>query len=218
MSKIKLLTFYSDSHEKMYNYYFKKSFDEYLTESFNLIPKKIEQISPTGEYGSEGFSHAMLEKINHIIDNININENEILVFADSDVQFFDDFSNVIRKELSNYDIKFQSDVSCVCAGFFVCHQNEVVYNFFKKVKEILISVMERKIDDQQVINSIIKQYPIKYSTLSNKFFTVAMATGPKQWNGEKFNVPEDILVHHANWTLGLENKYKLLEYIKNEII
>jgi len=214
---MKLLTFYSDSHEEMYENYFLESYNKYLSDSFDLLPNKIEQICESGEYGSDGFSHAMLEKINHIINNIDTNDNELLVFADCDVQFFSDFSKEITEELGNYDIKFQSDVTCLCAGFFVCKQSSEVLKFFNTVKSILKTVMDKKVDDQQVINHIIQKYPIKWGMLSNKFFTVAMATGPKQWNGEDFSLKEDIYTHHANWTVGLENKYKLLDMSREKM-
>jgi hypothetical protein len=214
---MKLLTFYSESHEEMYEKYFLDSYNKYLSQSFELIPNKIEQICVSGEYGSDGFSHAMMEKINHIINNIDVKDNEPLVFADCDIQFFSDFSKEITQELGGYDIKFQTDVTCLCAGFFVCKQSAKVLKFFTDVKSVLETVMDKKVDDQQVINHIIHKYPINWGLLSNKFFTVAMATGPRQWNGEDFQLTEDIYTHHANWTVGLENKYKLLDMTKEKM-
>ncbi len=214
---MKLLTFYSDSHEEMYTNYFLDSYNKYLTQSFELIPNKIDQICVSGDYGSDGFSNAMLEKINHIINNIDITDKELLVFADCDIQFFTDFSKEITDELGDYDIKFQSDVTCICAGFFVCQQSQTVLDFFKLVQNTLKSVMNQKVDDQQVINHIIHKHPIKWALLSNKFFTVVMATGPKQWNGEDFELKEAIYTQHANWTVGLKNKYKLLDMAREKM-
>ena len=214
---MKLLTFYSDSHQKMYNDYFLISFNEHLKDSFELNPKKIEQISKSGDYGSDGFSHTMVEKINHIIDNIDVNDSEPLVFSDCDVQFFNDFSNEVIVELDDKDIKFQSDITCLCAGFFFAKQNSTTLNFFKDVKKLLLTVVDKKVDDQQVINHIIKQYPINWGTLSNKYYTIAMSTGPRQWNGEDFNLSFNINAHHANWTLGIDNKYKLMDKVKKKV-
>jgi len=214
---MKLLTFYSDSHEEMYTNYFLDSYNKYLTQSFELILNKIEQICVSGDYGSDGFSNAMLKKINHIINNIDVNDNELLVFADCDIQFFSDFSTEITTELGDFDIKFQSDVTCICAGFFVCKQSDTVLNFFKHVRDVLKNVMNQKVDDQQVINHIIHKYQIKWGLLSNKFFTVAMATGAQQWMGADFELTQPIYTHHANWTIGLKNKYKLLDMTKEKM-
>jgi hypothetical protein len=202
----------------MYTKYFLDSYNKYLTESFELIPHKIDQICISGEYGSDGFSNAMLEKINHIINNIDVLDKTPMIFADSDIQFFSNFSKEITDELGDFDIKFQSDVTCICAGFLICKQTEIVLKFFITVRDILKTVMNKKVDDQQVINNIIHKYPIKWGLLSNKFFTVAMANGAKQWNGQEFEISGNIYTHHANWTVGLDNKYKLLDMVKDKMI
>ena len=50
----------------------------------------------------------------------------------------------------------------------------------------------------------------------NKYFTVAASTNAKQWVGQDFHVPTTIVAHHANWTVGLDNKLKLLQFVKNK--
>jgi hypothetical protein len=48
----------------------------------------------------------------------------------------------------------------------------------------------------------------------NKYWTIANYTGGV-WNGSiDFKVPENILVHHANWTIGTDNKIKLLNEVR----
>lgn len=219
---MKLLTFYSDSHKELYEKFFLESYNKFLKGSFELKDKHISQVCKSGDYGSDGFSNAMLEKINHIIDNIDLNDPQPLVFADCDIQFFGDFKGDIIDELGDYDIKFQDDVVCACAGFFVCKQNDRVLSFFNVVRDNLIRVMSQKIDDQQVINSLLNSaykngQNLKHGLLSHKYFTVAQSFGAKQWNGEDFNVPSDILVHHGNWTLGMDNKFKVMNYVKNKL-
>ena len=217
---MKLLTFYSDSHEDLYNEFFLSSYNQHLKDSFELKAKHVTQHSPSGDYGSEGFSETMLEKINHIIESIDTGDNEPMVFADCDIQFFGDFKEDIIAQLGNSDIKFQNDVVCRCAGFFVCRQSDKVLNFFENVRQILIKNMRPGVDDQVVINSALQQnlFPnLNHGLLDNKYFTVAMATGAKQWNGEDFNTPKNIYTHHGNWTMGMDNKVKLMNYVKNQL-
>ena len=135
---MKLLTFYSDSHKELYEEFFLESFNRLLKDSFELKSKHIDQLSKTGEYDADGFSETMVEKLVQIIDNIDITDDEPLVFADCDIQFFEDFSDDITTELGDYDIKFQDDIVCVCAGFFVCKQNDAVLNFFINMKRLLL--------------------------------------------------------------------------------
>ena len=220
---MKLLTFYSDSHKELYEEFFLESYNRLLKDSFELNARHINQLSKTGEYNAEGFSETMVEKLNHIIANIDITDDEPLVFADCDIQFFSDFSEDIKNELDDYDVKFQNDVVCRCAGFFVAKQSEEVLNFFRMMRELLLKNIKPGIDDQVILNSMINQnmdLGVKHGMLpNNKYFTVAASsTGPKQWNGEDFEVPKELLVHHGNWTVGLDNKFKLMRMVKNKMM
>jgi len=159
----------------------------------------------------------MIEKINSIIDNIDINDDKYLVYSDCDIQFFSD----LVFEIGNNDILFQEDghPENLCAGFFICKQNNYVLEFFKEVKKILIENLNGKIHDQTVINHLFNSGydKIKKNTLPpNKYWTI----GGKIrgiWNGENnFNITEDIIMHHANFTIGIENKIKLLNLVKKK--
>lgn len=219
---MKLLTFYSDSHKELYETFFLDSYNTYLKGSFDLKAKHIDQLSKSGDYGSQGFADTMFEKINHVIDNIDLNDSEPMVFADCDIQFFEDFSETIINDLGSNNLMFQDDVACVCAGFFVCRQNQLMLDFFNDVRNTLDTARERRIDDQQVINQFLnsgKYSDYKIGKLSrDKYFTVAASNlGPRQWTGGEFNVPDQILVHHGNWTVGLENKFKIMNYVKDVV-
>ena len=50
--------------------------------------------------------------------------------------------------------------------------------------------------------------------LSTRFWTFGSFGG--QWKGQNFDIPENLLMHHANWTEGIDNKIKLLEIVKNK--
>lgn len=217
MSKIKLLTFFSESHKDMYNDYFLKSFNDHLSESFNLLPNTIEQYTKDGDYYNKGFNRAMKEKIKIIINNIDIGDETPMVFADADIQFFGDFSNEIKNIIGDNDILFQDDILMVCAGFMVFKQTEKVREFFVNV----YNITHKFEHDQVAINHLINtnQHNLKVKKLDRElFFTIGSATNAKQWNGEtNLTIPKNILVHHANWTVGNDNKIKLLNYIKDEV-
>jgi len=213
----KLITFYSDTHENMYKRYFFESFNKYLSKKYVLFVKKIEQICETGYFHSKGFDLTMLEKINLIIENIDINDENFLVYADCDIQFFGD----LEFDLKDKDILFQHDYhnEYYCAGFFICKQNLQVLNFFKQVRDIFKRTMNGIRHDQDVINEIFKSgnYSIKKGMLpDNKYWTVANSTSGNVWSGQEIIVPNEILMHHANFTIGIENKIKLLEIVKNK--
>jgi hypothetical protein len=211
---MKIVTFYSDSHLRIYNDYFLESYKKYLSHH-RLISKKIEQISPTGEYESTGFDKSMLEKINLVIDNIDLNDPEPFVYSDCDVQFFGDLDFKIGDD----DIIFQNDFfpGNHCAGFFIAKQNQKVLDFFLTVKDRFIKLMDGKIHDQIIINNIFFEGydKIKKSMLpSDKYWTSAFSTNGKPWDGQEIKVPSELIMHHANFTVGIKNKLLLLEEVK----
>lgn len=216
---MKLLTFYTDSHKELFENYFLDSYNKFLKSDFVLLESHYKQVCEEASYGTPGFGETMIGKLEHIIDNIDTSDKNPLVFSDCDVQFFKNIKQDIIDDLGDYDIKFQDDVLCVCAGFFVCKQNDKVLNFFKDVLFTLNQTVSRGMDDQQIINIFLNsnKHPLRHSKLpKTKYFTVAVSTNAKQWIGQDFHIPEDIIVHHGNWTVGIENKIKLLDYVKSK--
>jgi hypothetical protein len=214
---MKILTFYSDSHLDMYNNYFLSSYKKYLS-GHKLISKKIDQMSPTGEYESPGFDYTMLEKIRLIIENIDTSDDSLLVYSDCDVQFFRE----LEFEMGDNDILFQNDYfpENYCAGFFAARQNEKVLKFFREVHNRLVNSMDGRIHDQTVICSLFSEgyNGIKKGMLPfNKYWTSAFSTNGKPWVGQDLVVPGEIIAHHANFTVGIKNKIFLLEKVKNII-
>jgi len=215
-----LLTFYSDSHKEIYEDYFLKSFNEHLSESFDLKVKKIEQLSPNGDYDSSGFMETMMDKLKLILEHLHVGTDPF-VFADCDIQFFRDFKEDILRELGGNDIRFQDDIVCRCAGFFVAKRNDEVKRFFDIVYKETPKYFQQQ-SDQTAINVILnsqQNFGLKLNERvlpRNKYFTVAASTNAKQWAGQDFNIPTTLVAHHANWTVGLDNKIKLLQFVKNK--
>lgn len=217
MGNLKIITFYSDSHFEIYNNFFLSSYNKFLSEN-ELISKKIEQISHTGEYESEGFDYTMIEKLSLIIESIDLSDKRFLVYSDCDVQFF----SKLEFDLMDNDIAFQQDGSPnnLCAGFFISKQNHSVLNFFKEVKQILIKNLNGRIHDQTIINHLFNNGydKIKKTILPHdKYWTVAYSEIGGVWDGVRdFNIPINLIAHHANFTIGIKNKINLLKLVKEK--
>lgn len=214
---VKLITFHSETHRNLYENYFLKSFNKYLKNEFVLLDKKITQISKTGVYYEDGFRETMKEKIKHIVDSMDENSNQMCVFSDCDVEFFGEMKEDLTNQLDGFDIKLQNDVTNLCAGFFTFIQNKKTKKLFENILQAFEDytfngVLKKGIDDQVLLNRLISKVEgLRYGTLDKKYFNVAQSLGPKRWNGENFRIPEDIIMFHSNWTVGLENKVKLLD-------
>ena len=228
-SKIKLITFYSESHKEVYNF-FLNSFTEHLLPKYELKTKLIQQISKTGDFFSEGFGLTMVKKLDWILENIDENSNEVMVFSDCDVQFFGD----LIFDLKENDILFQYDgtffdnswypdgatgitkhPNC-CAGFFICKQNKKIKKFFLDIKSVLLKNMNETLHDQIVMNKLLSTgYDIKFDILDPVlYWTVGFLTNACVWSNQEIIVPKSIIMHHANFTIGIKNKIRLLNTVK----
>ena len=60
---------------------------------------------------------------------------------------------------------------------------------------------------------------IKFDLLPKEFFTYGVFNNG-EWDYPEnniidFKIPSDIIFHHANWTIGIDNKLKLLNFVKD---
>jgi len=204
---MKLYTYYTDSHSSMFNDYLKK----YNTDLELIdIDRKYEQVCPTGEFRTNGWAKSMSTKLEVIIDAIKSNFNDIIVFSDVDVQFFGPIKEQLLIELGEYDIAFQNDYGSLCAGFFICKCNEKTLNLFETAYNQMLRRMF--ICDQPAINANLRL--VSYTVLSKRFWT--FGENKTVWEGQEFEIPNDILVHHANYTIGIDNKLKLLNIVREK--
>jgi hypothetical protein len=80
------------------------------------------------------------------------------------------------------------------------------------------------VDDQTAMNICLEQAPdIKYDVFLNTFFNYCHQADYSDkfagiWTpGDEIILPPlPIAIHHANWTIGIDNKILMLEYIKNK--
>jgi len=219
---MKIYTFFTDSHAHiLYNYFIPSL---YMHENATLIIKKIEQMCPKGNYASVGWFQTMIEKIKYVIEACKENYNHIFIYSDCDVQFFKPFIKQLIAELDDFDIACQNDIHIVnnkttyCAGFFICKSSDATIHLFESILDHLNNMNKEPeliYDDQHALNDHIDL--VKHTILSNKFYTIAQSK-QELWNNDyDIEIPTDILVHHANWTEGIENKINLLNFIKEKI-
>jgi hypothetical protein len=220
---MKIYTIFTDSHSSLLNDYFLPSLKANIDSSIEIIVDQIQQFCPSAVYGSHGWFETMLLKAQQHIRACEENFGDKFIYSDCDVQFFKPFFNTMIEELEDYDIACQDDVhpygdrNTYCAGLFICNANENTLNFFKSIYHSMIKAHEydQSYNDQTALNGHL--HHIKHKLLSSKFYTIAQTT-KCLWNNEIDiqNIPSNLLVHHANWTHGIENKIQLLQFIKSK--
>jgi hypothetical protein len=113
----------------------------------------------------------------------------------------------------------------LCGGFFACRANDKTLALWKDIKEYCLK--NKSSHDQRALNFILNgfkpynknnKYGIKWDYFPFEFY----GPGPELWDvfwkpGMKLQVPENILVHHANWAIGVKNKIRQMKYVKKVI-
>ncbi|RBL89640.1 putative nucleotide-diphospho-sugar transferase [Chitinophaga flava] len=212
--KIPLLTYYSPSHKILFDRFFLPSYNQYLSNSFELVIKTSDQLC-NGEFGSINWNKQMKEKISFVNDFIQLTDAEYVVFSDVDIIFFDDIRYEIINELAHDDIAFQNDGGelsinhNLCCGFFICKIHSQTRAFFNA----LLSNYNDRYTDQQNMNYFLKNSSgVQYKPLSKRFYNLSRDGRPIWQSGQDIPFPDlDILMYHANFTVGLNSKKHLLE-------
>lgn len=208
-----VFTHYSDSHKEMYEDYFKSSLrDLYSKEEVLIKATYHPQTTDTGSFMSRGWLDAMDIKLNVIIEALN--ETDEFIFADCDIQFFKPFVHYVQDALIENDLVCQEDRGSLCAGFFGCKSNDRTKELFNTIKKNF----RQMVNDQVALNNY--KHIVHSSTLDkDQFYTIGNffenEDGTFIWDN-KSNIipPPNILLHHANYVVGVENKIKLLKMIK----
>lgn len=228
---IKAYTLFTDSHKKFLTDYFMPTFP--FRKEIELTVLHRPQHCATASFESPGWKETMRDKSTCFYEKIKeCKDDEIFMFIDPDIQFFKDFYEDIITRMSNLDILWQNDViGGVNTGFFAVRNNKQTRAFFKTVLDNLDS---QQFSQEQVLANYllqnIAQFPsiaVRWAFMPAAYWTYGhVAASPNKFGAcrgswtpqsEDFTVPKDIIIHHANWTAGIDNKLKLLDIVKKKV-
>ena len=226
LGKWKLYTVYSESHDTL----FQKWFLGTMQDDFEVISRRIDQTCRAASYMTEGWGTAVSQKIPLILEAIDAHtENGFFIFSDVDVQWLGPVEGRLRRHLAEHpsvDIFFQSDAQKdpgghgnICTGFFVCKGNIRTRAFWTLVGERMRRHGKGdQITSQQIIRSNAVR-GLNVGTLPEEFWGPGSGlVSPLRWKPGMFlDPPPNLLVHHANWTVGVANKAAQLEYIARKV-
>lgn len=229
--KIRLYSICSSTHEILKNNYFLPS----IKDRFEIIITNFEQISPTGIFMEDRWRDTMLVKVDTIIKAINNNPNKVFIYSDVDIQFFKPFAYLIKKLIGVNDIVFQREHDKVaCAGFFIAKGNKRTLALWKNVRKFMqkneLTGDQRPLNyilfrndnnsnlDNFVFEDKVELSKLKWDYLPDTFVGGATIWKKNIWKPDKnFPIDKNIIMHHANCTIGVGNKIKQLEYVKNKM-
>ena len=205
---MKIYTMLSQSHRILFDNYFYKSLVKYEP-NVELIIIEAEQLCSSGSFYDKGWKESMKIKIDAYVKACQDNMGSYFIWSDVDIEFYSPFVDSCLEELEDRDMAFQYSKNDYCAGFFICRCNEKTLAFFKHI--------QAKYDDygcdQRAINENINMIDAK--TFSNKFWSVVYIFD--FWEGQDFNLNHNIIMAHATYTIGIQNKILLLNKVRDKI-
>ncbi len=215
---IKIYAIYTPSHEQLFHDWLLRSVQEFG--EFELIAECHAQECPSGDFMQDGWVKTMERKVDLVIKAIHDNWGDIFIHADVDIQFLDYCADLIKHEMCNVDLAFQREnpAGGLCGGFFVCRANEKTLALFEQVKKIMCS--ER--NDQICLNDLLRfsnPFNIAWKYLPECFFggaTLKSDGWSPAWTPQagEIPMPQNPVMHHANFTVGLQNKNAQLSQVK----
>lgn len=232
---MKLYSLYTPSHKIFLDEWFLSS----LQDDYELIIEKHNQESVSSAFMDSAWKECMFRKIDLIISAIKQNWDGSFIFSDVDIQFFGKTEKIILDIISKFDFVAQKDAGedinleiCpdlsghLCTGFFICKGNERTIRLWEEVK--LYCLKDKSRHDQHGLNYFLNGFNsqskdnlfgIKWDYLPPEFYSPGPYLGTHIWQpGEELIIPDNILLHHANWTSGIKNKIAQLKYVKEVVL
>jgi hypothetical protein len=173
-----------------------------------------------GDFKTYGFYNSCLSKIQNIIEYLKaLDDDDCLIYLDSDIYVKDDIVSIMKLELEDYDAAFQQDSpNALCGGMFICRKNNKTLQLFQEILDVLVAKPEyyqNEVSDQTALNEMLTTDIINYKALSERFTTYGnIGEGVWDPNCAPFELPENLVAFHANFTVGIDNKILLLNAVR----
>jgi len=221
---MKLYTLYSESHKPFFDNWFKPSLKKFNPE-LQLTVLSTPQSCKTGSYMDDGWLDTMIHKNEFIIHSLNQEKNNELIFhSDVDVQFFKNIQTNLDLNIFNeYDILCQADSPKVASyGVMFIKNNEKVKELFNTV--LNLTKQSKNIqyyNDQNIFNMIHDRFNVKVKLLDYSYYSIWRATQGTVWTPNmilKNTIPNNLILHHSNYTTGIINKLQLMNLVKESQI
>ncbi|MFK7884453.1 MAG: putative nucleotide-diphospho-sugar transferase [Phycisphaerales bacterium] len=240
MDKVRMYTSFTDSHRELYERFFYPSVAdsfELTAEEFDQECSTGEYHSD----GWVRAVSRKIEVIRNAIDLAQQERDDYLVFSDCDIQFFGDCEPDITRRMKDLDFIAQDD-GVYCTGFMAIRaddrsafmwqwaaENIERYNCDQPTGNAFIRKHERWLGLGRMIPAMLRfsdlgrhaaSRPMRFGKFPRiEYFNhMHLGTDSAVWDGQSEIVisPERldrIRMVHANYTMGIENKIRLLEII-----
>lgn len=210
---VKLMVFCTESHQKMAEK-FVISRAKLAGFGFeNLVIKHGKQVCKSATYGHPGFAECTFDKLDAFID---VPVGQTVLYVDADVCLFENLAEFIGGlRLDRNQIACQWDDGQLCLGVVLWRQTKTTRSWWMFLKRYC---QVTNIVDQTAMHALLlhaKYTPVRFCALP--FPAVGNWSHIRQtnelWYGQDFELPSEVKLWHANFCIGLQQKFKMLEKV-----
>lgn len=219
---MKVYTIYSESHAKLF-----EIFKSHLGDWADLEARKAPQLC-SGDYGSEGSIDFWKLNLEYFIE-ICGKETEPFLYLDCDVIVLKDPTKDLEERIKGKDLVAQLDKRIcgfpqICTGIMYIRPTwaikEMLYYIRRPRKKFGHHSQSPIVyygNDQKALNRYLLYHPgkVKWDVLPKTYYSINYDNGNKVWNGSELKIKDrDYYMYHLNWTIGTENKLRLLNKLE----
>ena len=145
-------------------------------------------------------------------------EGQVFVLSDVDIRFYGPFAADLTRRMSHFDVLFQHNRPSLpgiprhlCTGFMGIRNNRRSREFFQLAHQRLEALNRPTIGDQRACIEVLEEDPDKlcFDILPESYWSPGSILG--RWvPGVPLTPPLELMLHHANHTVGIENKIQQL--------
>lgn len=145
----------------------------------------------------------------------------VFVMSDVDVRFYAAVADDLRDRMRGMDVLFQNnrptlpeDPENVCCGFVAIRASDRTRAFYERARAILVAADDPTVGEQRACIAALQESPhrIRWGFLPVTYWSPGDPRG--RWRpGMSLDPPENMLLHHANHTVGVQNKLAQLRAV-----
>lgn len=208
---LRLATYYTHTHRDMCERFVLSraaGFSE-------VVAREYQQTCPTASFKEAGWNACMMDKLDLLMRLPQ--DGTPTLYVDADVCLLPGLAEWCGQQIRGmefHEIAYSDDVVQWCAGVMLFRSTAYTHAWWRLVADMAQLLDQPDQDVIHVLRANAKRLPVPMTVLPGDRVANWATLGHRTpWQGESFKVPETAVVWHANWTIGVEAKLRMLEHV-----
>jgi hypothetical protein len=207
--KLRVWSLVTPSHETLLADWFRRTLP-------GDCASEVRRIEATpADYGAGHWNRIVVHKFDVLDEAFDAEADEtVFVLSDVDIRFHRPFAADVRRRIDGLDVLFQHNrpgeanvPSNLCSGFMVIRSGERARAFFRAARARLEAADRSDFGDQRACINTLEAEPgaLRWGLLPETYW-VPYDDGRHWRPGDPLRPPRGLVLHHANWTIGVPHK------------